>query len=61
MIIGMAILYDVKKYNDKTQLIRGKNSHYADANIFISYMYGFLVKNAHRFKHPIQYSGKLGF
>jgi hypothetical protein len=33
-----------------TQLIREKNSHYADTNIFISYMCGFLVKNAHRFK-----------
>ena len=61
MIIGWAILYDVKKYDNKTQFMRDKNKHYADASIFNPYMYGFLVKNAHRFRHPIPYSGKLGF
>jgi hypothetical protein len=60
-IIGGAILYGVKKYDNKIQLMRDKNSHYADANIFNSYMYGFLIKNAHRLKHPIQFLGKLGF
>jgi hypothetical protein len=33
----------------------------SDADIFNSCMYGFLIKNAHRFRHPIQFSGKLGF
>jgi hypothetical protein len=61
MIIGTAFLYDVKKYDNKTQCMRDKNSHYADANIFNSCMYGFLIKNAHRFRHPIQFFGKLGF
>lgn len=61
MIIGRAILYDVKKYDNKTHLMRDKNSHYTDPNIFDSHMYGFMVKNAQRLKHPIPYSGKLGF
>ena len=61
MIVGTAILYDVKKYDNKTQLMGDKNRHHADANIFDSYMYGFLISNAHRFRHPIRFSGKLGF
>jgi hypothetical protein len=61
MIIGRAILYDVKKYDNKIHLMGDKNSHYADPNIFDSHMYSFMVKNAQRLKHPIPYSGKLGF
>jgi hypothetical protein len=49
------------KYYNKTQFIRDRNSHYADAHIFNSCMCGFFIKNAHRLKHPIQFSGKLGF
>jgi hypothetical protein len=60
-IIGRAVLYDVKNYENKAQLMRDKNRHYANANIFNSYMYGFLVKDAYRFSHPIQFSCKLGF
>ena len=41
--------------------MRDKNSHYADADIFNSCMYSFPIKNAHRFRHPIQSCGKLGF
>jgi hypothetical protein len=40
--------------------MRDKNGHYADANIFSSYMYGFLIKNACRLRHQIRFSGKLG-
>lgn len=60
-VIGRAILYDVKKYDNKTEFMRDKNRHYADANIFDSYMYGFKIKDAQRLRLPIQYSGKLGF
>ncbi|MPZ07903.1 MAG: hypothetical protein GEU26_16065 [Nitrososphaeraceae archaeon] len=60
-IIGGALLYDVKKYDNITRFIRDKNRHYADANIFDSYMYGFMIKNAQRLRQPIQYSGSLGF
>jgi predicted transcriptional regulator len=59
MIIGRAILYDVKKYDNKTEFM--KDRHYADASIFDSYMYGFKIKNAQRLRHPIPFSGKLGF
>lgn len=61
MIIGRAILYDVKKYDNKTEFMKDKNRHYADASIFDSYMYGFKIKNAQRLRHPIPFSGKLGF
>lgn len=61
MIIGRAILYDVKKYDNKTEFMKDKNRHYADASIFDSYMYGFKIKNVQRLRHPIPFSGKLGF
>ncbi len=60
-IVGRAILYDVKKYDNKTQFMRDKNKHYADANIFNFHVYGFMINNAQRFRSPIPYSGKLGF
>ena len=60
-IIGRAILYDIKKYETKNQFTRDKNRHYADLNIFDSSMYGFMIKDAQRLRHPIQYSGMLGF
>lgn len=60
-IIGKAFLYDVKKYDNKTQFMRDRNRHYADANFFDSYMFGFKIKNAQRLRHPIQFPGKLGF
>jgi hypothetical protein len=57
-IIGSTILYDVKKYDNKTQLIRDKNSHYADANFFDFHLYDFMIKNAQRLRYPIPFSGK---
>jgi hypothetical protein len=61
MIIGRAILYDVKKYDNKAQFIRDKNKHFADSNLFDSYIYGFKIKKAQRLRHSIPFSGKLGF
>lgn len=46
VILGRAILYDIKMYDNKTQFTRDQKRHYADANFFDSYMYGFMVKNA---------------
>jgi hypothetical protein len=60
-IIGRAALYDVKKYDNKVQFMRDRNRHYADASIFDSYLYGFIIRNGQRLRYPIQYSGKLGF
>ncbi|MGI0042658.1 MAG: ASCH domain-containing protein [Nitrososphaeraceae archaeon] len=60
-ITGRAILDDVRRYDIKAQFMKDKSRHYADANIFNSYMYGFMISNAHRFKYPVPYSGRLGF
>ena len=61
MIIGKALLYDVKKYGNKDQFLKDKSRHHADANLFDSYIYGFKIKNAQRLRHPIPFSGKLLF
>jgi hypothetical protein len=61
MVIGRAILYDVKKYDSKAQFIKDKNKHLAGSSLFNSYIYGFKIKNAQRLRHPILFSGKLGF
>jgi hypothetical protein len=61
MIIGKAILYDVKKYDNKDQFLKDKNRHHADANLFETCIYGFKIKNAQRLRHPISFSGKLRF
>ena len=60
-IIGRAVLYDVKKYDNKAQFMRDRNRHYADMSIFDSRLYGFMIRNGQRLRQPIQYSGKLGF
>jgi hypothetical protein len=36
MIIGRAILYDVKKYDNKALFMKDKNRHYADAHFFFN-------------------------
>jgi len=61
MIIGRAIIYNVKKYDNKAQFLKDINLHFADSNLFDSRIYGFKIKNAQRFRHPIPFSGKLGF
>ena len=61
MIIGRAILYDVKKYDSKTEFMKDKNRHYADTSFFDSYMYDFKIKNVQRLRHPIPFSDELGF
>ena len=60
-IIGKAILYDVKKYDNRAQFTRDKSRHYADAIIFESSMYGFIIKNAQRFRYPTRWRGQLKF
>jgi hypothetical protein len=61
MIIGRATLFDIKKYDNKAQFIKDKNMHFADSNLFDSHLYGFKIKDAQRLRHPIPFSGKLGF
>jgi ASCH domain-containing protein len=60
-VIGAAILYDVKQYRDKTELEADKNKHLADAKQFGFCKYGFMIKNAHRFRRSIPYPGMLKF
>jgi hypothetical protein len=60
-ITGRAILYDVRGYDNKAQFMKDKSRHSVDTNIFNSYMYGFMIRNAHRLKYPVPYSGRLGF
>ncbi|MFB5598192.1 MAG: ASCH domain-containing protein [Nitrosopumilaceae archaeon] len=59
-IIGKAEIYDVKKYNSKSEVNFDYNKHFASKN-FHDRRYGFLIKNAKIFRIPIPYKGKLGF
>jgi hypothetical protein len=59
-IIGKAVLYDVKSYDSKNSFIRDKNKHFADPKS-TNYKYGFLLKEAKRFRKSIPLLGKLGF
>jgi hypothetical protein len=59
-IIGKAILYDVKFYENRNLFLKDRNKHLAGTE-YSDHKYGFLVKNARRFKKPIVIPGKLGF
>ena len=58
-IIGKAEIYDVKKYNSKTEFIKDSKKHLA-SKAFQNNKYGFLIKNAKPFRIPIPVKGKLG-
>jgi ASCH domain len=60
-IIGSAVLYGVKQYRNKTELELDKNKHLADIKKFGFRRYGFMIKNAHRFRRSIPYHGMLKF
>ena len=60
-IIGSAVLYDVKEYRNKLDLELDKNKHLADIKKFGFRRYGFMIKNAHRFRRSIPYPGMLKF
>ncbi len=59
-IIGKAEIYDVKKYNSKSELIKDSKKHLASKS-FQNNKYCFLIKNAKPFRIPIPAKGKLGF
>jgi hypothetical protein len=59
-IIGKAILYDVKFYENRNLFLKDRNKHLAGTE-YSDHKYGFLVKNSKRFKKPIMIPGKLGF
>jgi ASCH domain-containing protein len=60
-IIGSALLHNVKQYRNKTELELDKNKHLADIKKFGFCKYGFMIKNAHRFRRSILYLGMLKF
>jgi len=60
-IIGTAMLYDVKEYKNKAELELDKIKHYAEIKNFGSRKYGFMVKNANRFRSSVPYRGQLNF
>ncbi len=60
-IIGTAELYDVKQYKSNSDFEKDQNKHYADIKKFGYYKFGFMVRNAHRFRTPMPYPGRLRF
>jgi predicted transcriptional regulator len=59
-IIGKAEIYDVKKYNSKSEIIKDSKKHHASKS-FQNNKYGFCLKNAMAFRVPIPTKGQLGF
>ena len=58
-IIGVACLYDVKKYTSKEDFLADKVAHLSDN--FSNPKYGFLLKDAEKLNKPIPLIGRLGF
>ena len=59
VIVGKAILYDVKKYNSQKELIQDKKFHHASTK-FQNKKFGFMLKNPKLFRVPIPWKGLLG-
>ena len=58
-VIGVACLYDVKKYTNKEDFLADKVAHLSDN--FSNPKYGFLLKDAKKLNKPIPLIGRLGF
>ena len=58
-VIGVAYLYDVKKYTNKEDFLADKVAHLSDN--FSNPKYGFLLKDAKKLNKPIPLIGRLGF
>jgi ASC-1-like (ASCH) protein len=58
-IVGAAVLYDVKIYQNKQEFIADKGKHFA--HNYQDPKYGFLLSDVKRFDKPISLKGKLGF
>ena len=59
-IIGKVEIFDVKKYNSKSEISADYKKHLTSTDFFNN-KYGFVLKNPKSFKIPIPYKGKLGF
>jgi len=60
VIIGKAQIYDVKKYNSKSDVKKDSKKHFASSKFFNT-KYGFCLHKAKEFHVPIPCKGKLGF
>jgi predicted transcriptional regulator len=60
VIIGKAMLYDVKKYNSSNEIKKDQKFHFASKN-FQDRTFGFKIKNAKPLRIPIPWKGQLGF
>ena len=58
-IVGSAVLYDVKLYQNKEEVMADQSKHFAIA-AYASSKYGFLLSDAKRFDKPIPMKGQLG-
>jgi len=59
-IVGKAEIYDVKKYDSKTEIIKDSKKHLSSKS-FQNNKYGFLIKNVKPFRIPVPTKGQLGF
>ena len=59
-IVGKAEIYDVKKYDSMSDIIKDSKKHLASKS-FQNNKYGFMIKNAKPFRVPIPAKGQLGF
>jgi hypothetical protein len=63
-IIGKAFVYDVRKYTTIEFFFDDRQKHFSIEDIKLDHSfkrYGFLVKDALKFREEIPYLGKLGF
>ena len=58
-VIGLAFLYDVKKYISKKDFLADKEQHLSIK--FSKPKYGFLLKNGKKLNKPTPMPGRLGF
>jgi hypothetical protein len=59
-ILGKAILYDVKYYKNRDSFLEDRKKHSATPK-YSDHKYGFLIKNAKKFKTPLLMPGRLKF
>lgn len=59
-VVGKATLVGVKEYKSTSEFAQDRSKHLAPDK-YISSKYGFILKDAVRFKTPIRMPGRLGF
>ncbi|MEW6042871.1 MAG: ASCH domain-containing protein [Thermoproteota archaeon] len=60
VIVGKAVLYDVKEYRTKKELEQDRKYHFAGPE-FSGSKFGFMLKSAKKFAMSIPHKGQLGF